>query len=236
MNKRKSGVLGMLVVLLMVLLMAVPVSVKGEGNTLRVGPGQEYATIQAAVNAAEKGSKILVYPDHYNEAVSITKNNLRIIAQGDGVTVEPPAGWLPAGFDVHADYVTIQGFEIAYGWDCAAGIKFQGSHNTFVDNYIYLNHSCLGVNALTCRDQDGGSDSNTIEGNTIHAADIGIEVAAETEDAINRGNVIRNNTLQQIAQTPIGVGNGKGFLISGNSIDGASFGHCIAVGTLGKTR
>ena len=236
MNKRKSGVLGMLVVLLMVLLMAVPVSVKGEGNTLRVGPGQEYATIQAAVNAAEKGSKILVYPDHYNEAVSITKNNLRIIAQGDGVTVEPPAGWLPAGFDVHADHVTIQGFEIAYGADCAAGIAFQGSHNTFAENYIYLNATCFGVNALVCRDRDGGSDFNTIKGNTIHQADLAIIITAETQDAINRGNIIRDNTLELIDQTPIGVEGGKGFLISGNNISGAPFGHCIAIETgLGNT-
>lgn len=42
----------------------------------------------------------------------------------------------PAGFHVLADHVTIRGFEIAYGEDCAPGIEFEGSHNTFAENYI----------------------------------------------------------------------------------------------------
>jgi pectin methylesterase-like acyl-CoA thioesterase len=50
---------------------------------LTVGPGQEYETIQDAVDAAKQGSKILVfplvYPDLYEENVLITKNNLQII-------------------------------------------------------------------------------------------------------------------------------------------------------------
>jgi len=70
----------------------------------------------------------------------------------------------PAGFHVLADHVTIRGFEIAYGEDCAPGIEFEGSHNTFAENYIYLNATCFGVNALVCRDGDGGSDYNTIGG------------------------------------------------------------------------
>ena len=130
--------------------------------------------------------------------------------------------------------VTIQGFEIAYGAGCAPGIEFEGIHNTFSENYIYLNATCLGVNALVCRDPDGGSDYNNIVRNTIDQADLGIVVVAETDDAINTGNVIQGNKLLLVAQTPIAVGNGKNFLVSGNSIDGAPFGHCIAVGTLGE--
>jgi|GEM_PF-2636680 len=229
MKIRTLSSLVVLVVALMVL--TIPVSAAGKGNTLRVGPGQEYATIQAAVDAAKQGSKILVYPDTYDEAVSITTDNLEIVAQGDGVIVEPPQGWLPAGFDVHADRVTIRGFEIAYGADCAAGIAFEGSHNTFADNYIYLNATCFGVNALVCRDPDGGSDYNTIEGNTIHQADLGIEIQAATEDAINRGNVIRDNTLEHVDGLGIGVEGGSGFLITGNSIAGPVDGICIAIGT-----
>ena len=44
----------------------------------------------------------------------------------------------PAGFHVLADHVTIRGFEIAYGEDCAPGIEFEGSHNTFAENSISI--------------------------------------------------------------------------------------------------
>ena len=91
--------------------------------------------------------------------------------------------------------VTIQGFEIAYGAGCAPGIEFEGIHNTFSENYIYLNATCLGVNALVCRDPDGGSDYNNIVRNTIDQADLGIVVVAETDDAINTGNVIQGNRI-----------------------------------------
>ena len=60
MKNRALLSLGVLVVVLMAL--AMPASAAGKGNILRVGPGQEHETIQAAVDAAKKGSKILVYP------------------------------------------------------------------------------------------------------------------------------------------------------------------------------
>jgi len=41
---------------------------------LRVGPGQQYATIQSAVDAARTGDAILVYPSTYKESVSVNKN------------------------------------------------------------------------------------------------------------------------------------------------------------------
>ena len=81
------------------MVLTIPVSAVGEENSLRVGPGQEYDTTQAAVDTAKRGSKILVFPDTYAESVSVTKNNLQIIAQGDDVTVEPPH---TAGFLVNA--------------------------------------------------------------------------------------------------------------------------------------
>jgi hypothetical protein len=237
MRRRRISILGTLAVLSMVLLMAVPVSAKGRGNTLLVGPGQEYSTIQAAVDAAKKGSKILVFPGTYVEAVSVSKNNLKIVAQGDGVIVEAPLGQ-PAGFAVNADHVTIRGFEIAaggeYGNDCTNGIIFEGSHNTFADNDIYANRSCIwGVDAITCYDEDGGSDYNTIEDNTIHAIDGGIGMGAggsEHEDAINHGNVIRNNSLQQLTMNAISFWNARDFLVAGNQIDRID-GTCIYAGT-----
>ncbi len=143
-----------------------------------------------------------MYPSTYTESVSITKNNLQIIAQGKGVVVVPPD---TAGFQVDADHVTVQGFEIAYGADCASGIRFEGTHNNFEDNSIYLHATCLGVNAISWRDPDGGSDHNIVERNAINGADLGIVIESATLDAINTGNVIRDNTLLSVAQDPIAI-------------------------------
>ncbi len=50
-------------------------------NTLYVGVGQTYTTIQAAINAASVGDTIKVLPGTYNEAIIINKN---IVMQGSG--------------------------------------------------------------------------------------------------------------------------------------------------------
>jgi hypothetical protein len=132
MNSRALSIAG---VLLAVLVLALPVSAAGPGNVLTVGFGQQYATIQAAVDAAKPGSRILVYPGTYHENVTVAISKLRILSQGDGVLVVPDE-MHKAGFLVQADHVTVQGFDIAFGTNCASGIKFEGSHNIFADNYI----------------------------------------------------------------------------------------------------
>ena len=189
MKDRALSSLGVLVVLLMALALAMPASAAGEGNILRVGPGQEYATIQAAVNAAKQGSRILVYPrisvdpPHYEESVTVTTNRLQIIAQGSNVIVTPPQA--EPGFDVNADHVTVQGFEIS-GAVCASGITFQGSHNTFAENNIHAFLGPCDPTAIHCVDTDGGSDYNTIANNNLSGADgdganYGIFVAASAD-------------------------------------------------------
>jgi parallel beta-helix repeat protein len=239
MKNHTLSFLGVLIVVLMAL--AMPASATGEENILRVGPDQEYETIQVAVDAAKQGSKILVYPSYYEENVLITKNNLQIIAQGEDVivaSIDPfPA---PGCFHVLADHVTIRGFEIRYGEGCAPAIEFQGSHNTFAENNIYLDATCLGANAIVCRDGDGGSDYNTIEHNYIDQADLGIVISAlgknseYTPGAINTGNVIQNNSTRSIGALAIGVENGKDFLVAGNSIECVGDGICVAIGTHGE--
>jgi parallel beta-helix repeat protein len=228
MNRRAFSVTGILVVVLALLALAMPLAVAGQENILRVGPGQEYATIQAAVDAARQGSRIFVYPGIYHERVLVNKNNLQIIAQGKPVVVRPPGP--PAGFTVLADHVTIQGFDIGFGEGCATSIWFNGSHNTFADNFIHQVADCLGVNALVCRDYDGGSDFNTIERNHIVHSDLGIVVQATTDGALNQGNVIRDNRIDLVYTTPIAIANGTGFVVSGNTITSGEY--CILVGTL----
>lgn len=53
-------------------------SKEGKKNVLTVGTGKQYATIQAAVNAAKNEDIIEVYPGTYEEAVSVTEKTLTI--------------------------------------------------------------------------------------------------------------------------------------------------------------
>jgi parallel beta-helix repeat protein len=235
-NQESGGVIEMkkivisffcvMLVVLMILGITTPVTVNAAGGKLRVGPGQPYSTIQEAVDDAKQGAKILVYPGYYEENVYVQTNNLQIIAESDGVTVySPTEGEAP--FTVHADHVTIRGFnELTGVEECVPGIVFEGSYNTFEGNVINPG-SCPGVHALVCIDQDGGSNYNRIENNTIMHADLGIVITAW--EALNIGNIIKNNTINEIAQNGIAVENGIGFTISGNRITQSTFGDSIMV-------
>jgi len=205
------------------------VSVSAGGKALTVGPGQEYETIQSAVDDARQGDTILVYEGFYEESVLVTTDHLQIIAEGEGVTVFSP-DWATAAFTVYADHVTIHGFDELAGYvlGCIPGIEFEGSFNTFTDNVINPG-SCPGINALMCRDPDGGSNFNRIENNTIVHGDLGIVITSTSYEALNIGNVIRNNTINDIGLSGITVENGRGFTISGNTIPGSGFGHCISI-------
>jgi parallel beta-helix repeat protein len=230
MKTRALSSLGMLMVVLMVL--AMPASADGKGNILRVGPGQEYETIQAAVDAAKQGSRIPVYPDLYEESVTVTTNNLQLIAQGSDVIVTPPP--TEPGFDVNADHVSIQGLEIV-GAECADGITFQGSQNTFAENNIHGFTGPCRTTALHCADEDGGSDYNTIEDNVLFGADEegayhGIHIFAAS-DALNKGNIIKNNTITGMEHTCIYVVNGTAFRISGNNIQSCRYGIVLEAGS-----
>jgi len=225
----KNQFMSILFLVMVMLVLVLPVSAARQGNVLTVGPGREYETIQSAVDAAGRGSRILVYPGTYTESVSITKNNLQIVAQGDKVVVQPSN---MAGFQVHADQVTLMGFAITINEGCGPGIEFEGSYNIFADNTLSFHTTCNDVSAIVCRDSDGGSDFNTIERNTIVQSDWGIVILSAAPDAVNRGNIIRSNTLSGISQHPVSIMNGRSFLVSGNTLDQAPYGSGISVGSL----
>ena len=194
---------------------------------LRVGPGQQYATIQSAVDAARTGDAILVYPSTYKESVNVNKNGLKLVAQGDGVTVGPPPAEGKACFEVRADGIVIQGFNLT-GTNCAAAIDFVGSYNRFSDNHIF-GLTCPGVNALACRAPNGGSNFNVIENNDVTEADLGIVVGSDSQTAINKGNIIIGNHVYGVGTVGVVVYNGTGCMVAGNVIEGIPFGLGISI-------
>jgi len=226
MMNRRFRALAAAAVHLALLLPALPGWPASGPRVLRVGDGQAYVTIQEAVDAAGPGDMVLVYPGTYVESVAVGGGGFEIVAQDPGVVVTPP-GEGEACFEVKADGVAIRGFELT-GTRCAPGIRFEGSLNTFSGNIIH-DLTCPGVNALACRDPDGGSDYNVIEFNVLAGADLGIVVGCDDDGALNVGNLIRNNTVSEMGAVGIVVYNGTDFRILDNVVQEIPYGTGISV-------
>jgi len=203
-------------------------SVRASPTELHVGPGQTYATITAAIAAASSGDTIIVHAGTYPESVSVSKDNIRILSNTlHGALVGP----LGAGncFTVTANYVTIDGFELA-GTTSGSGISFSGSHNTFSNNKIH-SIDCGGTGGgIVCWDTGsmGPSNYNTISNNEIYdvTAD-GILTGCCRADAVMDGNVITGNKIHNFAtkdgwNPAIEEVNGKNYVISNNEITGST--------------
>ena len=97
--------------------------------TLVVGPGETYATIQSAVNAAAEGDVIEVREGTYNEDVFVNAtNNLTLTSvDGPGLAVVQGVNAETGVFTINSDLgVTIDGFAILPGAGNGYGIYHYG--------------------------------------------------------------------------------------------------------------
>lgn len=159
----------------------VPVS----AATLTVGPGgpptYDYATIQAAIVAANPDDTINVAAGTYVETVRVYK---RIILKGEPGAIIKPDGstWKFQGLrragiliDYETDGVTIEGFEID-GTDIYSIGPFYGifsrSDDTIVRNNLVHDIGSFGDGAagvgIMAFGWDQGIEGAIIEGNTVH--------------------------------------------------------------------
>ena len=106
----------MAVVLLIgaLLVTAFPLGVsKVEASPATIYVPDDYATIQAAVNAASAGDTIIVRDGTYTENVKVKKDHLTIKSEnGADSTIVQAANPGDNVFEVTADYVNISGFTI----------------------------------------------------------------------------------------------------------------------------
>ncbi len=102
--------------------------------------GQDYTTIQQAINNASNGNIIQVYPGTYNENLNVDKQLILISTNGSTVTnIVASSSWIPT-IKLNHDGVTIQGFNIsgATGMN-NPGIQIFSADNRLIDNMISEN-------------------------------------------------------------------------------------------------
>lgn len=175
--------------------------------TLTVGPGKTYATIQAAVTAANGGDIIEVYSATYQENVNIPggKNGLIVReAAGETAILDGTAVGNPkVAFRISSDNVTIQGFTIQnYYYSGATNVAFGQAQRG------------VGIESIDA------SSQHTFTGNTIIDCNFGIYV--------REGNniTVTGNTINDFrATTFVGTWNQQGgvgiaFLSGGIAMDG----------------
>jgi len=148
----------------------------------------EYPTIQAAVDAALPGDRIIVKRGVYEESVVITgdKNSIKVIARGNNVILDGSGLLLsPSGFTLEDDAsnVKIKGFRII---NYNNGVLIAGAKSCFVTkNRIYDNSTGILVN--------GTSTNNQIIKNRIYNNEINGIRSSSVSNNLYKKNTINNN-------------------------------------------
>ena len=100
-------------------------------------PGTEnrpFKTIQHAVQVAKPGDTVCVMPGEYDERVEVTTSG----AEDKPITLRaaPRRSAIVRQFDLRADYLCVEGFEITAPAPKVA-VQLAGSHCEILDNYIH---------------------------------------------------------------------------------------------------
>jgi parallel beta-helix repeat protein len=197
--------------------------------TFNVGPHQTYATIQAAINAAEAAGgsdSVVIHSGTYKEALVIpTDSALTALtiqpASGSSVTIKAPAT-VPDAFgitslggaviDVYATKVTINGINSGgssltiddTGSNVNAGIRIIDGGSATVEN-LSVGHTNKPKNAIS---------GNGIQVGSIFAKNMGVDMGVGTA-------TVSNNTVSDFIGAGVLVANtGSSATISDNTITG----------------
>jgi parallel beta-helix repeat protein len=171
-----------------------------------VHPGE---SLQAAVDAAQRGDTVEVYGGVYSHSLEVNKPlHLKGIDPGDGLPrVETEDG--PA-ITLKANGIILEGFEVrsTSGWEEDAGLLVASSHN-IIKNSQFKGNGKVGILL-----REG--TNNTLTGNAVEDnGDAGIALVNSNKNLLSQNNIIGNEygiTLQD----------SKGNLIEGNSVQANS--------------
>ena len=141
----------------------------------------DYATIQAAVNAAAAGDTILVQSGTYYENVNVNKQlTLQGVDSGSGLPVVD-AGGSGSAITLSANGCTLKDFVAMNSSTGQSGIRVTSSSNTISGNTATGNPNS-GIRL------DFSSNGNTISSNTANINGVGILLSSSS------GNTISGNT------------------------------------------
>jgi nitrous oxidase accessory protein len=157
------------------------------GATYVVSPDYEDKFIQATINRASEGDRIIVKSGQYRENLNVTKNIAIIgLDTGSGKPVVD-AGGLGSAVIVSADGVSFEGFDVTNSgklWK-DAGIKVT-SRNCFInDNNVTRNEYGIVID---------GTANNKVTGNSVCKNDVGISLYSSERCTISE-NEACNNTF-----------------------------------------
>ncbi|HVN92702.1 MAG TPA: Ig-like domain repeat protein [Terracidiphilus sp.] len=204
-------------------------------QTIQVGPGQPYTTIQAGIDAAVNGDTVLVAPGTYHENINFNGKAITVTSSVGAATTIIDGGGTP-GLAVVAFQSSenrssvLSGFTIRNGGPntfnspAGGGIYVFEASPTILNNIITAN----GCNGIDVTDGAALIQGNTISATTLEAGAYcwdGVALALEGNQSNTAmpnsviGNTIENNTAQYAdsgAAIFIWVSNGN--IIVGNII------------------
>ena len=158
-------------------------------ETLNVGTGQKYATIQSAIDAANPGDVILVNEGTYYENLIIKMNDISIIGKSKEKTIIDAK---KLGSGIRIDQTTnakISGFTIQNSGGSGkpdAGITIYSAHNNTIVNTILINN-VVGISIYS------ESRTNVISGNDIRSnTNYGIFIYSSGDNKIYNNNIQSN--------------------------------------------
>ncbi len=153
---------------------------------IHVGEGQEYATIQEAVDAAGEGLAIIVHQGTYTENVVVNKKLAIMSKDGSSNTIVRAQNPGAAAFTITAGGALVSGFSIqgASGSGASAVHISDSSDCTVSSNNLSGNHYGVLIS--------GNSRNNTILDNDVHSNVYGVWVDGQ-ENNIS-GNRFEANT------------------------------------------
>jgi hypothetical protein len=144
-------------------------------------PHADFTTIQAAVTAADPGSTILVCRGVYPEQVTITKNDLRVLAKGK------PGDVVLDGLNDHTKL---------------AGFLLENAHGNLIQGFLVRRYHEAGIWLRSIPDQPTtGSSRNTIRKNVTTESSFhdGIQVLDSPENVIEQNMSFANFSPNAVA-------------------------------------
>jgi parallel beta-helix repeat protein len=108
---------------------------------IHVGEGQDYATIQAAINAASPGLNIVVHKGTYNENVTVSKPLGIRSVDGPTKTIVQSASASRNTFTITAPNVRLSGFTIKHTIDVgSAGVSLESDGCSVISGNVILSN------------------------------------------------------------------------------------------------